>query len=264
MKNLTLFFGLAYGISWIVWLPLWLPAFGISNLPVLPYHHALGGLGPMLAACIMTYRENGSNGLIKLFKKMFEYKALLYIAIAFFSPFIILWIAGITDYIINDNPFNWDGFLSSREFPHFSFISFFLYNLIFFGYGEEAGWRGFALPRLLQKYKPVTATLLLTVFWIIWHWPLFLYRPGYTEMGITGIIGWVFSMLTGSILLTWLFNASKGSILVVAVFHATIDIAFTADMSNPNVVNYAGAIITIWGIAMLLALRKQKPVIALV
>ena len=41
---LVSFFALAYGISWLLWAPLWLPAFGVTGLPVLPFHHALGAL----------------------------------------------------------------------------------------------------------------------------------------------------------------------------------------------------------------------------
>ncbi|HLO69963.1 MAG TPA: CPBP family intramembrane glutamic endopeptidase [Flavipsychrobacter sp.] len=263
MKKLVTFFVLAYTISWVIWMPLWLPALGIANLPVVPFNHAIGGLGPMIAAFIVTYAERKNEGVQHLLKAMFSFKAILYIAVALLSPFLMLWLAGVADYMIAGNSFDWKGFTKSREFPDFSFVTFLLYNLVFFGYGEEVGWRGYALPKLQQRYKPVKAALVLTVFWIIWHWPLFLYRQGYTEMGIGGIVGWIFSMLTGSVLLSWMFNASKGSILVVAIFHATIDIAFTADMANANIVNYAGAIITIWGIAMLLVLRKQRAVTAL-
>jgi len=244
-------------------MPLWLPAIGITGLPAFPYNHAIGGFGPMIAAFIVTYTEQKGQGMQHLLKAMFSFKAILYIVIALLSPFIMLWLAGMADHLMVGSTFDWKGFAKSREFPDFSFVTFLIYNLVFFGFGEEVGWRGYALPRLQQRYKPIQAALLLTVFWVLWHWPLFLYRPGYTEMGIGGIVGWVFSMLTGSILLSWMFNASKGSILVVAIFHATVDIAFTADMANTNVVNYAGAIITIWGMLILAILRKQKPVIAL-
>jgi membrane protease YdiL (CAAX protease family) len=40
-----------------------------------------------------------------------------------------------------------------------------------FGLGEEIGWRGFLLPRLLPLGKP-RAYLLLGVIWGIWHAPL--------------------------------------------------------------------------------------------
>jgi len=57
------------------------------------------------------------------------------------------------------------------------------------------------------------------------------------------IFVWVFSFLTGCILLTWLNNSSKTSIFICAVFHSKIDIAFTADLANRNIINYTGILI---------------------
>jgi len=34
---------------------------------------------------------------------------------------------------------------------------------------EEAGWRGFALPRLQQQRGPLVGTLMLGFFWGVWH-----------------------------------------------------------------------------------------------
>ncbi|BDQ33227.1 CPBP family intramembrane glutamic endopeptidase [Pseudodesulfovibrio portus] len=60
-----------------------------------------------------------------------------------------------------------------------------LINLIF-GIGEEVGWRGFLLPRLLPMGK-ANAYLVLGVIWGLWHAPLvwagFNY-PGYPMNGI--------------------------------------------------------------------------------
>ncbi|HKG68423.1 MAG TPA: CPBP family intramembrane glutamic endopeptidase, partial [Segetibacter sp.] len=120
------------------------------------------------------------------------------------------------------------------------------------------GWRGFALPRFQMKLNALAASILLTVFWAFWHWPLFFYRPGYTTMGMTDIFGWFFSLLTGSILLTWLYNSSRGSILICAVFHSTIDIAFTADIADKNVVNYTGFLITVWGILTIIIFKPTS------
>jgi len=53
------YFALAYGISWLIWMPLWLPALSVNGLPVLPFHHALGALGPIAAAFMMSALESG-------------------------------------------------------------------------------------------------------------------------------------------------------------------------------------------------------------
>lgn len=136
-------------------------------------------------------------------------------------------------------------------------ILFFVYNVLFFGFGEEVGWRGFALPHLQQRLNALVATLVLTIFWALWHTPLFFYRAGYTSMDVYGIVGWVFSLVTGSVLLTWLFNSSNGSVLACAIFHATVDIAFTSDLADKDIVNYTGFLITVWGIAVLLIYKPR-------
>ena len=189
--------------------------------------------------------------------KCFQIKPLAYLAIALLSPFVLAFIASVTSHFINKTPINISGLFTTKEFQQWSLLTFFFYNLIFFGFGEEVGWRGFALPRLLNKSNALTASILLTLFWALWHLPLFFYRPGYTTMEWTGILGWVFSLLTGSILLTWLYNSSRASILICAVFHSTIDIAFTADITDKNIVNYMGFLITVWGILTIIIFKPK-------
>ena len=258
MKQLLVYFVLAYLISWTIWLPLYGAALGLPALPALPYQHALGGLGPLTAAFITTFIFNKKQGVKLLIKQLFKVKPLLYVLIALFSPFVLAIIASIISYLVNKTPINFSAILVSKEHSSFNFFTFFLYNLLFFGFGEETGWRGYALPRLQGKFNALTASIILTLFWAAWHWPLFLYRPGYTQMDITGIIGWLLSLLTGSILLSWLYNSSKASILVCAIFHSTIDIAFTADFADKNIINYMGMLITIWGLVTIILFKPKN------
>jgi len=247
-RPLLVFFALAYLISWVIWLPLYLPAFGIQGLPVSGFQHAIGGFGPMLAAFIVTLFFQKKEGLFGLVEGMFAWRPVIYIVIALASPFVLTLFAGGLTWLIAGPNIDFEGLGISREFPNFDILTFFLYNLIFFGFGEEVGWRGFVLPYLQSKYNALVASLLLSVFWAVWHWPLFFYRPGYVSMDVVGVFGWLFSLATGSVLLSWLFNSSRGSILACAIFHATVDIAFTSDFSNAEIVQYTGALITIWGI----------------
>src|SRR3546814_13856860 len=41
--------------------------------------------------------------------------------------------------------------------------------------GEELGWRGFALPRLLALMYARRASLLLGLVWAVWHLPAFFF-----------------------------------------------------------------------------------------
>jgi uncharacterized protein len=255
---LATFFTLSYTISWLIWTPLWLPAFGVHGLPVLPFHHALGGLGPIAAAFLVSALEHGSTGTGDLLRHMLLWRGrLLWVAVGLLTPFVLLafavaWLSFADGEIISIAKFG-----SHREFPQFSALGFLVYNVISFGYGEEVGWRGFALPRLQIRHSALYASLLLTLGWAVWHIPLFFYHVGYTSMNLTGIAGWFFSLMTGSVLLTWLYNESRGSILVVALFHASTDMVFTASNSVPSVVNIAGALMTVLGIVVLITTGPQ-------
>lgn len=251
-------FGLAYLISWTVWLPLYGHIFDLQGLPVLPFHHGIGALGPLLAA-VVTTSIYGKKGAVKeLAKNCFKARPLIYPAIALLSPFVIAVMAMLAGYLINGSAIEMRGLLHNKEFPAFSLPVFIIYNIAFFGFGEEVGWRGFALPRLQGKMNALSASLLLTAFWAVWHWPLFFYRPGYTHMDMAGIAGWVMSLVTGSVLLSWLYNSTRGSILICAVFHACIDIPFTADIADKNVAGYMGFIITLWGILTIVIFKPKN------
>jgi uncharacterized protein len=253
-RPLATFFALAYGISWLLWAPLWLPAFGVDGLPILPFHHALGALGPIAAAFLVSAAETGLAGLRDLLRRMGQWRGrLTWVAVALVAPFALLALAVMGASLLGKESVSLAGLGRSREFPQFSALGFLAYNIVSFGYGEEVGWRGFALPRLQTRHSAWVASILLTLGWALWHAPLFLYRPGYTSMNAAGIAGWFFSLATGAVLLTWLYNGSQGSILVVAIFHAAVDVVFTSDISSPFVVNAAGALITMWGIGVLVA-----------
>lgn len=246
------FFALAYGISWVLWAPLWLPAFGVHGLPVVPFHHALGALGPITAAFLVAAMEAGQAGPADLLRRMgLRRGGLIWVAVALLAPYVLLALAVVAASLLGGERVSLAGLGRSPEFPQFSALGFLVYSIVSFGFGEEVGWRGFALPRLQARHSALFASLLLTLGWALWHLPLFFYRPGYTSMNAAGVAGWFFSLLTGAVLLTWLYNESRGSILVVALFHATVDVVFTSDTSSPSVVNAVGALITVWGIIVL-------------
>jgi membrane protease YdiL (CAAX protease family) len=100
-------------------------------------------------------------------------------------------------------------------------ILFFLYNFIYGGLSEEPGWRGFALPRLQVKFSPLVSSLILGVFWAVWHAPA---RFGGMEAKSLSdtLVEWILILLV-TVIFTWLFNRTKGSILVTALIHPAMN-----------------------------------------
>ncbi len=150
------------------------------------------------------------------------------------------------------------GFGTNSEFPQLSIVGYFLLNLFTFGFGEEIGWRVYVLPALQSRYNAFVATLFLTIGWACWHLPAFLYRPSYSSMDLSGIIGFFISMFAGSILLTWLYNSTKGSILIVALFHTLIEIIFMSDNITPAISAFEGAIIMILACVVLITFKTKS------
>jgi membrane protease YdiL (CAAX protease family) len=97
-------------------------------------------------------------------------------------------------------------------------ILFLVFTLGFDGLGEELGWRGFALPKLLENRSSLVASLFLGTLWAIWHFPYALTK-GTALSGIP--LYWFFiNLLALSIIYTWIFNNTNGSLLVPLLFHA--------------------------------------------
>jgi len=252
-----IFIALSYAISWLIWLPLYGPVIGLPHLCLLPFHHALGAFGPSLAAFI-TLAIFNKRAIYGLLRKTISMGSVLLFSISLLSPFLLYIVSAFICSLYSGAKFNLANLGTSNEFPQWNLATVLLYNLVTFGIGEETGWRGFALPLLQTKYNALTASLLLTLVWAGWHLPLFLYRPGYVDMDLASIAGWVLSLLTGSILLTWLFNSSKGSILLCAIFHATIDVSFTSPVADKLTIPIMGLLISISGILITFIFGYQK------
>lgn len=167
-------------------------------------------LGPFLGGILVTGITDGRSGLKTYFSRIVRWQVhVKWYAVALFLPFVLRLVAfGLTvasgaKTIVNPEWAWGDIFFDVL-------IVFFLISL-----GEEPGFRGFALPRLLNGRSALKASLILGVFHAIWHLPLF----------ITGdespII--IFVILAGAVLNTWLFNNTNGSVLLAMILHASVD-----------------------------------------
>jgi membrane protease YdiL (CAAX protease family) len=85
--------------------------------------------------------------------------------------------------------------------------------------GEELGWRGFLLPRLLQRFGPVAATLVLAGAWILFHLPLIVSRP--QQYGP----GWALTLVGVALVMTRLHLLSGGSLALAIAFHTVVNTA---------------------------------------
>jgi uncharacterized protein len=89
--------------------------------------------------------------------------------------------------------------------------------------GEEYGWRGYLLPRLLPLGE-VKASILVALVWAPWHLPVLLVGLNFPGKNpLTALAVMTAAALPLSLLFTRLFVASGGAVLVVALFHGSLN-----------------------------------------
>jgi membrane protease YdiL (CAAX protease family) len=118
------------------------------------------------------------------------------------------------------------------------------------GGNEEPGWRGYALPRLLQHFKPIPATLILGVIHAAWHLPL---MDHYETT-----FGWyLFNLIPLTFLLNWFYLKSNGSVIPVMLLHAGTNVIGAFIPTPDTVISGVGTELVLrgfvyWGIAIIL------------
>ncbi len=229
---LFFFFLTAFGLTWIYELIILV----LLHLPPLPWVVPAPLVGPTLSAFLMTALTQGRPGVFRLLRRYMLWRVPLrwYLLTLLGIPVIILF-----------NLLVLPGAVVAFRLPAPAFVLSYLvsYLLIFLAGGpllEEPGWRGFALPRLQERWGPLMGTLLLGGLWSLWHLPLFLFIPGYNGAG-SGFVGIsipfvLFAISTTGLafILTWVFNHTRGSLLLAMLLHASSNTAnYTLPMLFP-------------------------------
>jgi membrane protease YdiL (CAAX protease family) len=119
--------------------------------------------GPGLAA-IVTHRVTTGNW--QAFQWFGQWQRSLIGSVAAIALISIAFVV-LPALLLSENPqrLNWAIFAS---------MSMHNYTTLLGGpLGEEPGWRGYALPRLQERFGPIAAWLILTAVWTVWHLPMF-------------------------------------------------------------------------------------------
>jgi uncharacterized protein len=197
------FFVLAYGLTWPV-----IPLVSVSQLLGLP---AL--FGPALAAIIVTSLAEGKCGLKDLLSRLVRWRVgVRWYAVALGLPAVLALTTTGVQLLLGGSAAVRLGGLSVLNFIVFVFVV-----------GEELGWRGYALPRLLARRSALAASLILGVLWGAWHLPTF-FVPGAPQYGLS-FSAFVILTVAYSILFSWVYIYTRGSVLISTLLHGSINLS---------------------------------------
>lgn len=218
--QITTFFIIAYAITWgIGIIAILFPEQFTRIVGELNYFNPVAIIAiaaPTISATILAWTWEGKPGLKALYARIIQWRfgiqwyAFILIGIPFLGWLSTL-VAGATPVFVITSPL--------------MAVSVFL-NLLYTGpLGEELGWRGYALPRLLKQFNPLVASLVLGFFWGVWHLPSFLISST-VQSGLSLPMFLLFGLCI-SIVMTWIFHHTGGSVLAAVLFHYTINISFS-------------------------------------
>jgi uncharacterized protein len=217
--SIIAFFVMTYAFSWILWIPIALSSQKLLAVQISPFLGIIiGGIGPSLSALILTMAEKGMPGIRSLLGCLFKWRVAIkwYIFILFIPTTIIL--GSIVLYSLIENlPLNIPNIGDWR----IVFLTFILTLLIGGPIGEELGWRGYALPKLLETRNPILTSLIIGMGWGIWHLPLF-WIQGSLQAEIP-LTWFMISILAEAILYTWVYISTGGSIILMVMLHTSIN-----------------------------------------
>jgi membrane protease YdiL (CAAX protease family) len=205
LRMLMLYFALTFAITWSILIP------ALSTVPEdhLLFFFILAAFGPFLSAVITIWTNKGRSGLRRWLRQVFTLRlpVVLYLTGTFFLPVGI----GVLHYTLYRFLGGESDFYNA--IPWYLYLLYLVPTALLTGGNEEPGWRGFALPALLERFHPVLAAIILGVIHSVWHLPLMSHYDT--------TFGWyLFNVIPLTFMLNWLYLKSRKSVIPVMLLHA--------------------------------------------
>lgn len=219
---LTAYVLIAFAFSWIIEAPVALAAQGIIPVelpaPAVAIAVIVATFGPTVGAFAVTAAIEGRRGVLRMLRRYVHWRAGIgwYLFVLVGIPAIII----LATLVVPGAVASYQPILGSllAAYPMAFLLTVFLGGPL----GEEPGWRGFALPRLQDRFGPLRGSLLLGVVWAAWHLPLF-WSGVWTPPTVANVVMFTVMIVALTVIMTWVYNHTAGSLLIMILMHASFN-----------------------------------------
>lgn len=233
IKRLLIYLALSFALAWAVFFAFILTGhqWDGSN-PNLESFAGLGMLAPFMAHVLtrlitkegfaMTGKDSMMMGI------SFKNKKWFYFLFAMIVPWIYFEIGHVLNFLIYPEIFDPEGYRKyeiSKNMLIFVPITSILQGTIvsFAAFGEEGGWRGYMMPKLMNLMGTKKAVLIGGIIWGLWHAPLTCvghnFGTDYPGFPYVGILFMCIFCTSFGIALTYV-TVKSGSVWPAAIMHA--------------------------------------------
>jgi hypothetical protein len=205
------FIGLAFGLSWAIWIPLALMGSDSSLKDAASF-------GPVAAALLVALLDPEVRTAWMRRLGHWRIPRHLYGIALLVPPLVCLGAVGVTEAL------GVEGLEHNDPSQLYLIAPAFVVVLVLGGpLGEEPGWRGMLQPALGRWFAPCRAGLLVGVVWAAWHLPLFAI-PGTPQAQVPVGLYAAFTIGLG-VIYGWLADGSRHSVPVAVLLHASSNTA---------------------------------------
>lgn len=217
----------------------------LTEIPLLYIPYLLGGLSPTIASYIAAKQNcrvhSFKDWLINIFD--FKHNLFSYLLLPVLAGVFFICLCSISGY--------------ESGAPLIAIVV--MIPMMLFGGGlEETGWRGILQPELEEKYGYTTATILVSIVWLLWHLPLF-FINGVSQYG-ADFICFGINVIGLSFALSAIKKLTHSTLLCV-LFHCIINSLHSVYIVRENILgNVAAAAVLILLSYIFLWIQKKKQI----
>jgi len=204
------------------WLPLGLllatdgdPAAGAGAMVL----WLLGGLGPGLAAVLLSWHHEGRAGLRRILSSLTRWRLgrhgwllLVPLVVGLLGVAVAVWLGEASWEVAGPS--------------YLLLVPVVLVGGVVLGGLEEIGWRGHLQPLLQVRLSGLAAALVVGVVWSVWHAPLFLLSG--TTQATSSPVWFTVGGLALAVLFAWVWNITGGNLLLLVLLHGALNGWYTA------------------------------------